>query len=126
MDERQLRDAAVLLLDFPGDPARLLAGELGVVETLPLVDEPVGRILLEDRRIAPELALGAVCAASAVLHLDAGGEEVSPRELGLRDRLPHLVGRGLDEQLIDLRGLGRHGRHPVSSSSFLRSASADT
>jgi hypothetical protein len=68
--ERQLRDAAVLRLDLPGDAAHLLGGELGVVEALPLVDEAVRRVLLEDRRVAPELSVGAVRAPPAARHLD--------------------------------------------------------
>jgi len=48
---RQLGDPAVLRLDLPGDAARLLSGEVGVVERLPLVHERARRILLEDRDV---------------------------------------------------------------------------
>src|SRR6185295_15937715 len=65
-------------------------------------------------------------AAPAVRHVDPGCVEVLRRELGLGDRVPHLLGRGLDEQLIDLRR-GHCGRgHALSSSAFLRSTSAET
>src|SRR5262245_35781085 len=70
VDKCQLRDSVVLRLDLPGDPACLLGGELGVVEALPLVNESARRVLLEDRRVAPKLAVGAVRTSPAVRQLD--------------------------------------------------------
>src|SRR5207244_10960678 len=43
----QLAVAAFLRLDLPGDAARLLLGELGVVERAPAVYEPPRRLELE-------------------------------------------------------------------------------
>src|SRR5581483_11911041 len=79
------------------------------------VDEllrPVGR---PARERAPRLPRGVEHAAV----------EVPLRELRLCDALPHLLGRGADEHGVHLCRLLRHGRHALSSSAVLRSASAE-
>src|SRR4029450_5686371 len=58
--------------------------------------------------------------------LDLRPVEVLGRELRLRDRVPHLLGRGADEDGVHLGSLLGHRAHAVSSNSDLRSASADT
>src|SRR6266404_7479198 len=125
----QLREAAVLGLDLPRHTARLFSGHLRVVARAPLVHEAVRRVPFGNGPTSP--ILGPVRGTSQPLlgrELDPRAVKVLRRELRLRDRIPDLLGCCADEHLVDLDGRvrSRSRAHAVSSSSFLRSSSAET
>src|SRR5581483_1729603 len=124
--DREQAHAALLRLDLPCDAALVLLGERRVVERPPAVDEPARRVELERRRVAPDLAPRTAGVVALGRDRDRGAVEVAPGELGLRDRVPDLLGARLDEHLVDLRRLLRERRHRRSSSPLLSSESADT
>src|SRR5215510_9382216 len=113
----QRRQAALLRLDLPGDPARLLVCAVLVEERAPAVRQPARPIGLQDLAFHPELLAlrGPLLVGRALLEsgLELAPVEVAHRELRLRDRIPHLLGRGADEDGVDLRRLCGHRRHAV-------------
>src|SRR6476646_2475191 len=127
MGDRKLRDAVLLRLDLPRDATRHFGRQFRVVVREPLVHEAVRRAPLGNR--LPALRPVPV-ARQALLgrELDVHAVEVLHRELRLRDRIPDLLRRCADEHLVDLDGgvRSRSRAHAVSSSSFLRSSSAET
>src|SRR5436190_9797099 len=130
MHDRQLRDPALLRLDLPAHAARLLSCSLLVVEGPPRVAEPSWRIRVQNLAVDPELlpvrrptSVRRTCLEGRV---DEAAVEVAARELRLCDRLPDLLRACLDEYGIDLNVRLNHRAHAVSSSSCLRSASAET
>src|SRR5207253_1670372 len=105
-----------------------LLGRLRVVERAPRRDElrrwaRLEHLAVDERRraVARETE---VRRARLERRLDAAAVEVLLRELRLRDRGPDPLGRRANEDGVHLRCLCGHGRHPASSSSVLRSASA--
>src|SRR6266849_3769891 len=128
--DRQLRDAAFLRLDLPAHAARLLSCSLLVVERPPRVAEPSWRIRVQNLAVDPELLPvlrpTAVWRTGLEPRVNEAAVEVAARELRLRDRLPDLLRACLDEHRVDLDVRLDHRAHAVSSSSCLRSASADT
>src|SRR5205085_7604482 len=82
--------------------------------------------------VAVDIQLAAVGLVAAVLRagferrVEDAAVEVLACELGPRDRVPQLLGRRAHEDGIDLRCGCSHGRHALSSSVVLRSASAAT
>src|SRR5262245_19781737 len=98
VDDRELRHAALLRLDLPGDPARLLVCAVLVEERAPAVRQPAQPIGLQDLAFHPELLAlrGPLLVGRALLEsgLELAPVEVAHRELRLRDRVPHLLGRG--------------------------------
>src|SRR5262249_47251454 len=114
----------------PGDPTRVFSGRRLVVERSPGVAQLVRRVGLENFAVRPLLLAvrrpADERAAGRERGLDVAAVEVLARELGLRDGVPDLFRGRLDEDGVDLHVCLRHRAHPASSSSCLRSASADT
>ena len=101
-------------------------------------DEPARRIGLDDLAVEDEVggagvahlrrAVVEVAAARAQVELAAPAVAVARRPVRVGDRRPDRLRRRVDVDPVHLRrhgGFGHRG-HPVFSSSFLRSASAET